>query len=181
MRRGRNSTNLICVEKAMQGTILSINASREPGVTKIPYMAAIVGRWGFEGDRHNRELRPSFSKPGTLKPNTDRHITILAQEVIDDLNQALGLSLVPGSLGENITTRGLGDLSQIQDGAMLSVRDPGGDMRLTLRVTEQNQPCKNLAPIHRLLVKRIHGRRGLLCSIESGLGHLVRVGHSIEF
>ncbi|MDB5224477.1 MAG: hypothetical protein JWO43_99 [Candidatus Adlerbacteria bacterium] len=141
---------------------------------------AIIGRWGLEGDCHNREMRRSFSKPGTFKPNIDRHITLLAIEVIDSLNQELGLEMRPGTLGENITTQGLGDLFNIADGSRIFIRNPAGSELCVLRVTEQNEPCINLSTIHRLLVKRIYKRRGLLCSIVSGIGNRIMSGDPIE-
>jgi MOSC domain-containing protein YiiM len=166
----------------MRGTIVSINTAREGGLPKRARVGgAKLGEWGFEGDYHNRQMRPSFSKPGTLKPNIDRHISLVSSEVIDALNQELGLGLMHGSLGENITTSGLGDLSQIPDGARLVIRNSITLNELAvLRVVEQNKPCKNLYPLHRLLVKKIFGRRGILCAVESSTGHRLARGDIIE-
>lgn len=158
-----------------KGQIVSINISGTGGIPKNPIPMAHVGMWGLVGDYHNRQMRRSFSKPGTFKPNTDRHLTLLAQEVLTDLNRELLLSLKGGSLGENITTKGLGDLSKIPDGSRLRI-----GTQVVLRVTEQNQPCMNLYPVHRLLVKRIYGRRGLLCTIEEGVDESIFVGDKIQ-
>ncbi len=148
------------------GGIVAVCTSPKGGIPKFPQSKVQIGQWGFEGDFHNREMRRSFSKPGLFKTNVDRHITIVGFEVIEDLNRELDLTLVPGSLGENITTKGLGDLSEIKDKTILQIGQEG----ILLRVIEQNQPCHNLAPLHRLLVKKIYGRRGLLCAILSGVG-----------
>jgi MOSC domain-containing protein YiiM len=162
--------------------ILSINTKPDGGIYKrMRPEGAVLEQFGFRGDHHNREMRPSFSKPGTMKPNTDRHVTLLAMEVIDELNLDLDLQMIPGSLGENITTVGLGDLSNIKDGSLLIIRNWAiGTELARLRVIEQNAPCKNLAPIHRLLVKKIHGRRGIACAIESGVGHRLIFRDRIE-
>lgn len=167
----------------MRGRIFSVNIlafrrGHHPQKEIVP--CATLGRWGFEGDYHNSEMRPSFSKPGTLKPNVDRHITLLAMEVVDALNAELGLQMRPGTLGENITTADLGDLSDIPDGSRLRIRNRLGVELAMLRVVEQNQPCKNLSPVHRLMPKRIYGRRGLLCAIERGTGSILMPQDTIE-
>jgi hypothetical protein len=166
----------------MQGRIFSVNILEHKRLhhpQKEMVRCAWLGKWGFEGDYHNREMRPSFSKPGTFKPNIDRHVTLLAREVVDALNSELGLQMRPGTLGENITTDGLGDLSTIKDGSCLRICNRLGGELAVLRVVEQNQPCKNLSPVHRLLPKKIYGRRGLLCAIESGTGNILMPNDTI--
>jgi len=169
----------------MRGRISSVNIRAFEGphsVGKEPQPSgAVLGQWGFVGDHHNREMRPSFSKPGTFKPNTDRHVSLLALEVINSLNMELGLEMSSGTLGENITTHGLGDLSYISNGSRLIIKNSLECQLAILRVVEQNQPCKNLYSQHRLLVKKIYGRRGLLCVIESGIGKRICRYDSIEF
>ncbi len=169
----------------MKGWIVSVNTKgfEEPhSVEKgAQPTGAVLGSWGFVGDYHNRAMRPSFSVPGTLKPNIDRHVSLLAIEVIDSLNTELGLDMRSGTLGENITTRGLGDLSHIADGSRLVIKNSLDTELAILRVIEQNQPCKNLHSKHRLLVKKIYGRRGLLCVIERGVGKRICRNDSIEF
>ncbi len=158
------------------GKIVAVNISAHWNIPKYPVDGPVMlGSHGLVGDYHNREMRQSFSKPGTFKPNTDRHLTLFADEVMFDLNCELGTELRAGSLGENITTRGLGDLSQIRDGMRLRIGN-----HVIIWVTEQNQPCKNLAPLHRLLVKKVYGRRGLLCAIQCGRGHRIQEGDPIE-
>lgn len=160
----------------MSGTIVAICISSLGGLPKYPQIQPVrVGTHGFVGDFHNRQKRPSFRNPGIVKENVDRHISVVAEEVLNALNEELRIALRAGSLAENILTRGLGDLSDIPNGARLAVGNG-----LILKVVEQNQPCKNLAPLHRLLVKRIYGRRGLLCAIEQGRGCYVNAGDTIE-
>jgi MOSC domain-containing protein YiiM len=103
-----------------------------------------------------------------------RHVTIVSQEVIDWLNTVYDLGLVPGSLGENVTVRGLGDLSTRSAGETIYLGE-----RVRLRITKQNAPCVILSRIHRLLPKWIAGKRGLLCAIESGVGEYVATGMSV--
>ena len=147
-----------------KGRVVAVCTSNKPGIPKHQRKSARVAKFGFAGDFHCKEMRRSFSSGG-LKPNTDRHISLLAQEVIDALNKELTVSLLPGSLGENITTSGLGDLSDIPDGTLIHIGSS-----LVLRIMQQNDPCKVLQPLHKKMVKTIYGRRGILCSVVSGIG-----------
>lgn len=148
------------------GRIIAVCTSPDGGVPKYPRALVQIGLHGLVGDYHNREFRPSHNKSrlGVLMPNNDRHITVVAEEVYDSLNAELGTALSAGAFGENILVRGMGNLGDIPDGARLMI-DEG---LVVLQVTEQNNPCKNLAPYHRLMVKKAYGRRGLLCAIKYG-------------
>jgi len=163
----------------MAARILAICISDKGGIPKYEHPYAKIGEFGLMGDFHNRPERPSFSKPGTLKPNIDRQVSLVAHEVLMEMNELLGSEmeepLVCGSLGENLTVDGLGDLSALPVGTRLKVGE-----YLVLRVTEHNNPCKNLAPLHRLLVKHIYGKRGLLCAIEEGVGSCIFTDDKIE-
>ncbi|HEU0080869.1 MAG TPA: MOSC domain-containing protein [Candidatus Paceibacterota bacterium] len=160
------------------GKIIALCTSPRGGVPKYRVPDVYVAEHGFDGDYHCKPERRSFSKPGTFKPNTDRHVTIVAQEAIEAVNAKLGLSLGPGALGENILTSGLGDLSDVADGAVVTIKSVTGSVML--KVVEQNQPCKNLAPYHPLMLKEIYGRRGLLCAVTSGVGHMIVSGTEIS-
>ena len=161
----------------MVGKVLAVCISPKGGIPKYPQPHVVVGQWGLFGDYHNREMRPSFSKPDTLKPNVDRHISLVAIEVLEELGEKyLGMLLKPGELSENITTKGLGDLSQITDGTRLSIGE-----QVILRVVEQNQPCKNVRAAYGLeFYKQVTGRRGILCAIEKGVGATIHPGDFIE-
>lgn len=154
------------------GTVVSVCISAQGNVSKYPQPEVVVEAYGFAGDIHAGETRIS-RKTGQSKAN-DRQISLVAEEVLDDLNRELGTTLKPGDFGENITTRGLGDLSQIPDGAVLTIGDA-----VRLRVTEQNNPCKNLSVYHRLMVKKSYDRRGILAVVLSGAGATLRPGTPI--
>ena len=161
----------------MHGTIVAVCTSPQGGIPKYPHTRAVIGRWGFVGDFHNREMRRSFSKPGTMKPNTDRHLTLVAAEVLEELGrECLGNPLGPGMLAENITVRGLGDLSDVPDGAEVLIGSA-----VELRVVEQNSPCGNVRRAYGLeFYERVQGRRGLLCAIERGAGCIIVPDDPIE-
>lgn len=153
----------------MEGIVLALCTSPKGGVPKYPQSRVKVAKFGFEGDYHCRAERRSFKEPGKMKPNDDRHITVVAEEALQCVNDALDLKLVAGSLAENILTRGLGDLSDVPPGAMISVNHG----RVVLRVTGQNNPCVNLSIYDKALVKAIYGKRGLLCTVVSGVGEVL--------
>lgn len=155
------------------GKIVAVCTSPVRGVPKYQRPSVVVGPYGLVGDAHASRTRVSF-KTGQTKFN-DRHITLVAQEVLDRLNAELGLNLKPGDLGENFTTVGLGDLSVVKDGTRIQLGS-----NVVLRVTKQNDPCKNLLTYHPQLLKKVYGQRGLLCTVHEGVGSLVHPGDTVE-
>lgn len=159
------------------GMVIAACTSLDEGVPKYPQVSVRIAEFGFEGDFHCKPMRRSFSKPGTEKPNVDRHITIVAQEALTYANEALGheVTLTSGDLAENITTSGLGDLSDIPPGAVVKINGVP-----SFEVVEQNEPCGNLRRYHKRLAKVIYGKRGLLCRVIGNIGGTVRTGDRIE-
>jgi MOSC domain-containing protein YiiM len=84
---------------------------------------------GLEGDKHNDRV-------GHGGP--ERAVCLMAMEVIDKL-QSEGHPVSPGSLGENVTVRGL-DWSQVKPGDRLQIGFA------LIEVTRYTTPCKNVAP-----------------------------------
>lgn len=163
-------------EHPTHGKIIAVCVSQTEGIPKGRLLlGGVLERYGLRDDYHNNAMRRSFSERGKFKPNTDRHISVIAFEVLRELSEELQIPLDPGSLGDNLTVEGLGDLSQIKDGSILKIGE-----KIRLRVTEQNQPCVNLVPLHRLLVKKIHGRRGIMCAVEAGIGESITPDQTIE-
>ena len=156
------------------GKIVAVCTSPSEGVPKYPQDQVVVADHGFQGDYHCKPMRRSASNPGTEKPNTDRHITIVAKEAVDAVNQKLGLQLGIGALGENILTEGLGDLSEIIPYTEIVIRSA-----VMLVVVGQNQPCENLVPYHPQFVREIHGRRGLLCAVTNGIDVVIKPDDNI--
>lgn len=160
------------------GKIVAVCTSPMDGVPKYPQEEVIVAEYGFKGDYHNRKMRPSFSKPGTLKPNIDRHLSILSKEAIDSVCAELNIQLEVGTLGENILTDGLGDLSDVRPDTRILI---GSEVYLL--VTGQNKPCKKVAGYHPHFNATIYSperqRRGLLAAVEFGVGCIVRPGDPI--
>lgn len=156
-----------------RGKVIALCISAQGNVPKYPQGEVEVGPSGFVGDFHAGETRIS-RRTGQPKFN-DRQLSLVVKEILDNLNAELGITLKPGDFGENITTEGLGDLSDIPDGARLRI---GGIV--ALQVTEQNAPCKNLMIYHRLVVKKSYGRRGIMAFVCEGAGAVLKPGMEIE-
>ena len=158
----------------MTGTVVAVCIGKPGDLWKTPVSGEVaVEAHGLEGDRHAGPTRVSTRTKAAV-PN-DRQVTIVGQEALDDLGRELEVTLEPGDLGENICVSGLGDLSDVQPGAVL-VTGRG----VAFRVTGQNEPCSNLMEYHRLLVKKSYGRRGLLATVEAGAGLAIAAGDTIE-
>ena len=99
------------------------------GVPKTTVDEATVDAEGMEGDRQRN--RKHHGGP-------DRAICIYSLELIEAL-QAEGHPITPGSVGENITIRGL-DWLQITPGVRLAIGP------ITLDITDFAWPCKTIRP-----------------------------------
>jgi MOSC domain-containing protein YiiM len=152
------------------GTIVAVCLRKEKGLPKHPQSEVVVGEHGIEGDWHSGPMRTRSN--GEVVPNT-RHVSLVAKEVFDDLNRELGTDIPQGGFGENILVEGMGDLSDIAEGDMLHFSSG-----VELKVTEQNDPCKNLMVYHNQIPKRSYGRRGVLAVVKT-TGRL-KPGDTIE-
>ncbi|HVY63005.1 MAG TPA: MOSC domain-containing protein [Planctomycetota bacterium] len=110
------------------GKIASLNVSRG-GVPKRPVKGARIGTLGLEGDaqKHTR-----------IHGGPDRAVCIYSAEGIAWLN-AEGHAVVPGALGENVTTEGV-DLAALAPGSRLRL---GG--AVVLEVASYASPCNQIA------------------------------------
>jgi MOSC domain-containing protein YiiM len=66
-----------------------------------------------------------------------RQVHLIAQELLDEL-RAAGFAVAPGSLGENVTTRGLA-LIDLPQGSRLRLGDAA-----VIEITGLRNPCKQL-------------------------------------
>ena len=146
------------------GKIIAVCISPRRGLPKYPQDEVVVGEKGFVGDAEysgGREFR---------------QLTIVSKEVVDEVSEKLGISIVPGGLAENILVEGLGDLSSFRVGAYLRT---GG---VVLKLTSHHDPCEKLNAFHNnnFIVKEIYGRRGVTAIIKSGAGCIIRPGDEIR-
>jgi MOSC domain-containing protein YiiM len=93
---------------------------------------------GVEGDAHMGETVKHRSRVAVdpTQPNL-RQVHLIHAELIDEL-QAANFSVLPGQMGENITTRGV-DLLSLPTGARLHIGDTS-----VVEVTGLRNPCVQL-------------------------------------
>lgn len=108
----------------MQGTVVQVNISAG-GVPKLPVAVAEVTPGGITGDAQND--RKNHGGP-------ERALCIFAIERIEGL-AAEGHPIVPGSLGENITTRGI-EWEAVLPGSRFELGDG-----VLCEVTRYTSPC----------------------------------------
>lgn len=150
------------------GRVVAVCKSPDHGFPTYPQDVVSIGMLGIDGDAHSGELRESFTKPGTLKPN-DRPISIVAEEVRVWVNQNLGLDIQHGDFNEQIVVEGLGDLGDVEIGTVITFGNG-----IILEVVDHAYPCKKLEDHNgRGLIKSlaekqengIYSKRGILCKV----------------
>lgn len=140
---------------AVVGRVDAVSASPAHGVTKTarPVIRLLAGL-GVEGDahagvtvQHRSRVRRDPSRPNL------RQVHLIAAELHDELRHG-GFDVVPGALGENITTRGV-DLLGLPAGTRLHI----GDTAL-VEVTGLRNPCAQLDEVQPGLMRAVLGRDG---------------------
>ena len=120
----------------------------KPGVDVITLLAGL----GVQGDSHCgatvQHLSDKRRHPGA--PNL-RQVHLLQGELLDELSDA-GFDVVPGAIGENVTTRGV-DLLALPTGAVLRL-----GAGAAVRITGLRSPCVQLDRYRRGLQKAVLGR-----------------------
>lgn len=165
--------------RELTGLVEAVCLSR-PGVrvAKQPVKEAMLGPYGFEGDRHAGEF--VRVRGGEQAPNRRQWSAVSSGEV-EELCRDLGVALFSaGALGENLRLAGI-RLASLSAGAVLEF--PSG---ARLRVGGQNDPCVNAAAelaatygehLQREFVRGAFGRRGVIGTVlEPGI---VRQGDAV--
>jgi MOSC domain-containing protein YiiM len=123
----------------MPPTIVSVNSKETPGVGKVPRASVtIVANHGVEGDYHAGER---IRHRGRVAENPDqpnlRQVHLIHSELFDEV-AAAGVTVTPGAMGENITTRGI-DLLALAPGTRLHLGETA-----VVEVTGLRNPCAQL-------------------------------------
>ena len=143
----------------MNGIVRALNISTKKGVVKTPVKQAVfLVEEGMEGDAH--------SGPGK------RQVSLLAQESVDKMIQATGLTnLTEGIFAENITTEGL-ELHTLPVGTKLQIGE-------TLHVVSQiGKECHSGCEIMKLVGHCIMPKEGIFTRVL--VGGIVKAGDRIE-
>ena len=120
------------------------------GVPKLPQPSVPVNAEGLEGDGrdHAKHNKPS------------RAVSLFDEEILQQLCRE-GYELAPGSVGENITLRGV-NVQAMSPGTVLQMGD------VQIRLEEPRKPCFVLDAIDPKLQHDIAGRCGYLASVVQG-------------
>ena len=112
----------------------------------------LVAGWGVEGDAHAGTTVQHRSRVARdpSQPNL-RQVHLLHAEVFDEV-AAVGHVVVPGDMGENVTTRGV-DLLGLPTGALLHLGDEA-----CVRVTGLRNPCQQINDFDPGLLRAVLGR-----------------------
>ena len=121
------------------GFVVSVNAGDHHDFSKAPKSSIrLLAGIGVEGDAHAGSTVQHRSRVAAdpTQPNL-RQVHLMHAELHDEMNAA-GYVLVPGTLGENITTRGV-DLLGLPVGSVLAIGD-----EVVLGVTGLRNPCRQI-------------------------------------
>lgn len=135
------------------GTVAAIHIGKRSNLPMTPVEEAeIVTDYGLEGDRNARA-------------GSKRQVLMMPGEVLDKLG------LEPGTVRENITTRGF-DVMGLPRGARVRVGEA------LLEATLACNPCKLMDDIRPGLQEELRGQRGMLFRVLEG--GRVRAGDAVE-
>jgi MOSC domain-containing protein YiiM len=141
----------------------------------------LLERLGVEGDAHCGKLVQHLwdAKKDPLRPNF-RQVHLIHSELLDEVN-ARGFNVLPGDLGENITTRGI-DLLGLPTGARLQIGEDA-----VVEVTGLRSPCVQINTFQEGLLEAVIERRKSVGLIrKTGVmsvvirGGVIRNGDAIE-
>jgi hypothetical protein len=141
----------------------------------------LVAGHGVRGDAHFGVTVKHRSRAAKdpRQPNL-RQVHLLHEELFEELEES-GFDLLPGQMGENITTRGI-DLLQLSPGAQLRIGD-----HAVVRITGLRNPCGQIEKFKAGLLAAVLGRAsdgtlirkaGVMSVVERG--GVVRAGDAIS-
>ena len=143
-----------------QAKLIAISVS-PGGIPKLPVESVRVMTEHLEGDGRDHAKHNSPS----------RAVSLIDDEILADL-RVEGYAVNPGSMGENLTVRGL-NLQKLMPGTCL--RFSGG---VEIELTEPRKPCFVLDAIDPKLKDVVVGRCGYMASVvREGV---LRTGEAIE-
>lgn len=155
------------------GIVAHLHRSANHSFSKLPERELLlIAGMGVEGDAHFGATvkHRSRVRADPTQPNL-RQIHLLQGELLDEL-AACGFVVMPGDLGENITTRGV-DLLALSVGTMLRL---GADALVA--VTGLRNPCAQIDNFQDGLLARVLSREesGGLVRRAGVMGVIVRSG-----
>src|ERR1700733_1384861 len=136
---GRHLASRFEMDRHMSATVTAVSRSGSHSFSKFnePSIRLVAGL-GVEGDAHlglkTQHLYQMRKNPDT--PNL-RQVHLIHEELFHELKTA-GFDVVPGAIGENVTTRGL-DLLQLPRGTRLRL-----GAQALIELTGLRNPCRQI-------------------------------------
>ncbi|KAE8376050.1 pyruvate kinase-like protein [Aspergillus bertholletiae] len=167
---------------------VSLSASHSVSKTAVPSIT-LVPNHGVQGDAHagptvqHRPLRNVRPSDVNLRQVHLMHAEILQQVSKDPVTAVKDISLMPGQLGENITTQGIDLLSLPKDTKLLFVDSKAPRQNApTLRLTGLRSPGPQLDAIKKGLKDRflVKDSRGVVVGYMAGVMSVVEKGGEIR-
>lgn len=160
----------------MTPTVVAVSKSSAHIFSKFPCDSIeLLAGLGAKGDAHAGETvkHRSRVKADPTQPNL-RQVHLLHEELLDALKDQ-GFDVEYGSIGENITTRGI-DLLDLPRRTRLRI-----GQRAVVEITGLRNPCKQLDDYQRGLLSAVLERRGDGAVIrKAGVMGIVVVGGVIQ-
>lgn len=111
----------------------------------------LIAGWGVEGDAHaGKTVQHRYDKRRNPDAPNLRQVHLMHSELFDQVS-GLGLSVKPGQMGENITTRHI-DILNLPRGTQLRIGEA------VIEITGLRNPCKYLNQIAPGLLKACLGK-----------------------
>lgn len=137
----------------MSPVVLAVSLSSSHSFSKTPRSSiSLIAGLGIEGDAHaGKTVRHRYlAEKDSTRPNI-RQVHLIQRELLDDLN-AMGFSIAPGQLGENMTTRGV-DLLALPTRTKLRI----GSNAL-VELTALRNPCSQIEDFQKGLLSAVIDR-----------------------
>jgi len=137
----------------MDGTVVAVAFGPRHTFSKtVVDEVTLVEGLGVQGDAHSGATVKHRSRVARnpSQPNL-RQVHLLHGELLDELN-ASGFPIVPGALGENVTTSGI-NLLDLPAGTRLHLGE-----HAVVRITGLRNPCSQIEDFHEGLLAAVVGR-----------------------
>jgi MOSC domain-containing protein YiiM len=165
----------------MSGFVFAVHSSGRHTFSKVPRDAIrLIENWGVEGDSHagTTDQHLYHIRRFGQQPNL-RQVHLIHAELLDDVGTK-GHTVLPGELGENISTRNV-DLLGLPTGARLRIGPEA-----IIELTGLRNPCRQIEEFQAGLLSHLVERRPAGVVRKGGVmsivlkGGMVRPGDRIE-
>lgn len=129
------------------GRVIAVSSDSEHNIIKpVRESIQLVEGWGVEGDAHaGKTVQHRYDKSRNPNAPNLRQVHLMHAELFDQVGD-LGLTVMPGQMGENITTRNI-DILNLARGTHLKMGEA------VIEITGLRNPCKYLNQIAPGLLK----------------------------